>query len=410
MAIARFFTIAFRDLARNRRRTGLTAVAIGLGLVVTMAMSSMIEGMVENSLADNIRLSTGHLQVRNTNYDVDKQSLLSKDLIKEPETIAGQIEALAEVQSATPVLWIGGLLSTSKESLGIEVVGINPDDPFHDPIREGIAVGEYLKSDDRGMILIGQGLAEELEVTVGRRVSLAISNADGVGEEGIFTVAGLVDTGFPSIDQNRVILTLAQAQSFSGVGNRASSIILSLYDREATANVTAKLQSPEAQIVTWEELNAILLDSMEYGIYFYYILYAVIFLLVAVLVVNTLLMSVFERTREIGILAALGMKRDQIMMVFLLQGMVQALFGIAIGLVLGTGIVAYMTYVGISIPAQTAAMVQGMALGTRMYSGFAWDQFAVLALLLLVIVSLVSLYPARLASRMEPVDALRTAK
>ena len=245
---------------------------------------------------------------------------------------------------------------------------------------------------------------------MGRRVSLAISNADGVGEEGIFTVAGLVDTGFPSIDQNRVILTLAQAQSFSGVGNRASSIILSLYDREATANVTAKLQSPEAQIVTWEELNAILLDSMEYGIYFYYILYAVIFLLVAVLVVNTLLMSVFERTREIGILAALGMKRDQIMMVFLLQGMVQALFGIAIGLVLGTGIVAYMTYVGISIPAQTAAMVQGMALGTRMYSGFAWDQFAVLALLLLVIVSLVSLYPARLASRMEPVDALRTAK
>jgi ABC-type lipoprotein release transport system permease subunit len=410
MAIVRFFSIAFRDLARNRRRTGLTALAIGLGLVVTMAMASMIEGMVENSLADNIRLSTGHLQIREESYDVDKASLLSRDLIKDPEVVAAQAETLAEVKSAASVLWVGGLLSTTKESLGIQVVGINPDDPFHDPVREGITAGEFLQSGERGQILIGEGLAKELDVTVGRRVSVAISNADGVGEEGIFTVVGLVDTGFPSIDQNRVLLTLDQLQSFSGVGNRASSIILSLHDREATANVAVQLKGPENQIVTWEELNALLLDSMEYGIYFYYILYAVIFMLVAVLVTNTLLMSVFERTREIGILAALGMKRGQIMLVFLIQGMVQALFGIAIGLVLGTGAVAYMTYVGISIPAQTAAMVEGMALGTRMYSGFTWDQFAALAVLLLVIVTLVSIYPARLASRMEPIDALRTAK
>jgi ABC-type lipoprotein release transport system permease subunit len=402
--------IGFRDLARNTRRTALTALAIGLGLVVTMAMASLIEGMLENSLADNIRLSTGHLQIRNADYDEDKQSLLSKELIKDPESVVEQVEALEEVRSATPVLWVGGLLGTSRESLGIEVVGINPDDAFHEPVREGIVAGEYLKSGERGMILIGKGLADELEITVGRRVSLAISNADGVGEEGIFTVAGLVDTGFPSIDQNRVILTLDQAQAFSGVGDRASSIILSLNDRENTASVAAALQGPDVEILTWEDLNRILLDSMEYGLFFYYIMYAIIFLLVGVLVVNTLLMSVFERTREIGILAALGMKRGQIMLLFLLQGVAQALLGIAIGLALGTGVAAYLTYVGITFAEETAAMVEGMAIGTTMYGGFAPVQFAVLALLLLVIVTLVSLYPARLASRMEPVDALRTAK
>ena len=101
MALVRFMTIAYRDLARNKRRTLLTALAIGLGLLITMAMVSMIEGMVDNSLADNIRLSTGHLQIRNASYDIGKENLLSKNLIKEPEAVASQIEALEGARPGT---------------------------------------------------------------------------------------------------------------------------------------------------------------------------------------------------------------------------------------------------------------------------------------------------------------------
>lgn len=408
MAITKFFTIAYRDLVRNGRRTALTALAVALGMVVVMAMSSLIEGAYTNILADNIRMSTGHLQIRNANYDVDKQSLLYKDLLKDGETLAAQAEALAEVQSAAPVLWNSGLLSTPRESLGVEIVGIDPDDAFHAPIREGITAGEFLKSDDRGRILVGQGLANEMGISVGQRVSVAARNANGVGQEGIFTVAGLVDTGFPGIDQNRIILPLAQAQSFSGVGDRVSVIILMLQDQEDAADVATKFEGPDTQVLTWEDLNAILFESMQAGFVFYYILYGIVFLVVAVLIANTLLMSVFARAREIGILASLGMKRGQILLLFLLEGIILALFGIALGLVLGLGVVYYMTVVGISISAETVSLVEGMAFGTTMYGGFAPDQFAILALLLLVVVSLVSLYPAWYAARMEPVDALHS--
>jgi ABC-type lipoprotein release transport system permease subunit len=408
MTIAKFFAIAYRNLVRNGRRTALTALVVALGLVVAMSFSALLEGMLVSMLADNIRVSTGHLQIRNANYEVDKASLLYKDLLQDGETLAAQAEALAEVQSAAPVLWSGGLLSTSQESLGVEIVGIDPDDAFHAPIRAGIIAGEFLKSDDRGRILVGQRLANEMGITVGQRVSVAASDANGQGQEAIFTVVGLVDTGFPGIDQNRIILPLAQAQSFSGVGNRVSSIILMLQDQEDAANVAAKTQGPDTQVLTWKDLNSLLLQSWEVGIVYYYVLYGIVFLVVAALIANTLLMSVFARAREIGILASLGMNRGQILLLFLVEGILLGLLGIAVGWVLGLGAVSYLTFVGIPIPAETVSLVEGFAFGTTMYGGFAPDQFAVLSLMLLAIVALVSLYPAWYAARMEPVEALHS--
>ncbi len=406
MSLSKYLSMAYRDLVRNGRRSVLTAVAVALGLVVTFAFSSLIDGMLETMVADNIRLSSGHLQIRNDSYDTDTVSLKSQDLLEKADDWVAQAESLAGVQSAAPVLWSGGLLSTPGESIGIQIVGIDPEDTFHAPIRDGIIAGQYLSAGDRGQILVGKILADQMGITVGQRISVAASDANGVGQEGIFTVAGLVDTGFPSIDQNRILMPMAQAQAFSGVGDRFSSLILVLGDQEDTALVAAKVQVPDTQIVTWEDLNSLILESVGTGMVFYYVLYGIVFLAVAVLIANTLLMSVFARSREIGILASLGMRSRQILGLFFVEGTLLALFGIALGWVLGLGVVAYMTYVGFSIPAETATMVEGMAFGSTIKGGFALDQFIILSLLLLVIVSLVSLYPAWYASRMEPVEAL----
>ncbi len=406
MATSKFIAIAYRNLIRNGRRTALTALAVALGLVVVMAMSSLIDGMVKTMLADNIRLSSGHLQIRNANYDDSSSSLLAKDLLQDGERWADEAEALPDIQSAAPVLWIGGLLSTSQESVGIQFVGIDTDDPFFDPIREGIVAGEFLQNDDRGRILVGKLLADQMDITVGQRVSLAAGDANGNGQEGIFTVAGLVDTGFPSIDQHRIILPLAQAQSFAGVGNRFSSLILILDDQEDAFTVAPLFEGPETHVVTWRELNSLILESVESGLIFYYVLYAIVFLAVAVLIANTLLMSVFARAREIGILGSLGMSGRQITLLFLIEGIILAIMGIALGLVLGLALVSYMTFVGISIPAETASLVEGFAFGTTIYGGFAPLQFALLSLALLLVVALVSLYPAVYAAKLEPVEAL----
>jgi ABC-type lipoprotein release transport system permease subunit len=408
MALRKFLAMAYRSVIRNTRRSLLTALAVALGLVVVMVMSGFIEGAVANAIADNIRINTGHLQIRNADYDDEKMSLLAKDLIRDGEGLAEELETMEGVRSATPVLWSGGLLSTPRESIGIQIVGINPTDAFHTPIKEGIVAGEYLKADDRGMVLVGKVLADQMEIQVGQRISLAASDANGIGQEGLFTVAGLVDTGFPGLDQNRVILPLAQAQSFSGVGDRISSLIVFLDDQNDAERVAEQLKSADIQVETWQEMNSLLVESVEVGVVFYYVVYAIVFLAVAVIIANTLLMSVFERTREIGILASLGMRGSQIMVMVLFEAIILAIFGVAVGLVLGMGAVTYFAVVGITLPVETVTLVEGMAFGTTMKGGYAPEQFVGLSLMLLVIVALVALYPAWYAARMEPVEAIHT--
>jgi ABC-type lipoprotein release transport system permease subunit len=381
-------------------------MAVALGLTVLLMMSGMFAGVAESGLRDNIRLNTGHLQLRDDSYQIEKMSLLSRDLLQDSEALVAQAEALSEVQSAAPVLWASGVLSTIRESTGLQVQGIDPADDFHDPIRQGMVAGRYLTADDRGQILIGKRLADDMDIKVGQRVSLAAGNADGALDEGIFTIAGLFNTGIPNYDRSTVVMSLAQAQSFTRTRDRASSIIVMLNDREDTGKVAAALGTPGVAILTWQDLNQVLLQALETGIYFYYLIYAIVILVVAVLIANTLLMSVFERTREMGILAALGMKRRQIMLMVLFEAVMLALIGIVVGLVLGMGVVTYMAKVGLEMGDDVAGAIEGTAFSGTMYAQYAPADFIMLSLAMLAVVTLVSLYPAWYAARMEPVEAL----
>jgi ABC-type lipoprotein release transport system permease subunit len=406
MAIKKFWTIAYRDLIRNRRRTILTLLAVALGMMILVLMSGFIAGMVAGGLRDNIRMNTGHIQLRDDSYEIEKLSLLSRDLLQDSDTLKAQAEALSEVQSAAPILWTSGVLSTVRESAGLAVTGIDPADDFHAPVRDGIVAGEYFTADSRGEILIGQRLADDMGITAGQRVSLTMGGADGQVNEDIFTVVGLFNTGVLNYDQNTVIMPLVQAQAFTNSGNRSSSIIVMLNNDEDTAKVAAALQAPGITVLTWEDLNAFLLTLMEQAGALYYVLYTIVILVVAVLIANTLLMSVFERTREMGILASLGMKGRQIMLMVLFEAVILALLGVAAGLILGAGIIAYWSRVGIEFSADAMAAVEGTAFSAKMYPTFAAGDAITLSLLMFFIVSLVSIYPAWYAARMEPVKAL----
>jgi ABC-type lipoprotein release transport system permease subunit len=301
------------------------------------------------------------------------------------------------------------MLTVRDESVGVQVFGIDPLSEAHAPIREGLVAGDFLTPDDRGGILMGQRLAESLRLAVGQRIVLVVSTADQQPDEATFTIRGLYTTGVASYDETRVFLPLAKAQTFTRTEGHASAILALLHRQEDADAVAVSLTVPGLSVLTWRDLNQMLLQTMEASTIFLNLMNLVVLAVVAVVIANTLLMAVFERRREMGILAALGMKGRQILTMFVLEAGSLGMAGITLGILLGGLGVAYLARVGLPIGEAAAAGEASnlITYGNILYARFAPSAWAELSVASLTITLLASLYPAWFAARMEPIEALR---
>ena len=399
--------IAYRDLVRNRRRSLLTLVAIAVGVSLLVFMSGFIQGAITDSIENNIRLQTGHLKIRAASYDEDKVSLAWEDLLDNPEELAAQVRGLDGVEAASPVLWASGIVSTREESVGVRVFGIDPLSDVHARIRDGLAAGEYLQPDDRSGVLLGQRLAESLGLAVGDQISLLVNTADEAPDEATFTIRGLYATGVPVYDDSTIFLPLSKAQAFTRTEGRASMILALLEDRELADGLAAALRAPGYTVLTWREMNQVILQAIQAGMGMLYIMYLVVLAVVAVVIANTLLMSVFERIREMGILSALGMKGREILLMFVVEAGILGGVGVVLGVILGSLGVLYLSKVGLHLGEMATMTTVSAAYSDTMYARFAPAETIAVAIAAMVIILLASLFPARFAARLQPVDALR---
>ena len=201
-------------------------------------------------------------------------------------------------------------------------------------------------------------------------------------------------------------LSLSKAQAFThSTSGSASAIVILLNHQEEAEKVSSALQSPGIVTLTWRDMNKLLVQFAESGMGVYVILDAIVMLIVGVIIANTLLMAVFERIREMGILTALGMKGNQILWMILFEASILGLAGVISGIILGCGVIAYLSEVGIYI-GDVGKSSGSIALGTTMYAHFVPNTILLLSLSTFTIILLASLYPAAFAARLEPVEAL----
>lgn len=403
-----YFKMAYRNLGRHRRRSFLSGLALAMGTALLMFIAAFFQGEMRSSMETTLRLNTGHIQVQDADYDPDKLSVAWEYLIENPEQAAAQIEALDQVQAATPRLFASGIVSAANESIGVQIMGIVPDSSANDPYRDGIVSGEFLTADDREGIVIGLPLAESLGLKVGGQLNLLVNTSEGNVDEQKFFVRGIFSTGTTAYDKGIVFLPLAKAQAFSGAQNHASMIFILLKDREQADAVAAAIKGSGYQVKTWTELNELLVLVNDFSNAYLSIINLIILGVTATVIVNTLLMSVFERTREIGILTAIGMKGRQVISLFLSEASLLAVGGITAGSLIGWALSAYFSKVGIYFG--DLGMGSDMIIQDRIYPILTLDSAVNLIITAFLITVLASLYPARLASRMEPVEALHGAK
>lgn len=396
--------MAFRDLGRNKRRSILSALAVSMATTLLIFMASVVRGEFRGALQNGIRLQTGHLQVRAVSYDENKVSLAWEDLVDEPTQVADQLKAHPEVADATPRLIASGILSLGDNSKGVQVLGIDPTAEANQIFRQGVIAGDFLTADDREGILIGKPLAEKFDVNIGDRVNLLINTSNGDVDEQAFTIRGIYTTNVFPYDENTVFMPLAKAQSFAGAENHASFIFVLLKDQDKTELVADSLTTSSYQIVTWQDLNELSVQFEQFAGAYMVILYLIILGITATVVTNTLVMAVYERTREIGILSAIGMKGLRIMSAFLTEAALLATGGVIGGLLLGGLLTVYVGSVGLVIPATQG--VTGILIGDKIYPFITASDVISLTITAYVITLAASLYPAILAARMEPVEAL----
>ena len=401
--MTQLFKMALRNLGRNRRRSLLSALAVAMGLALLLLIAAILNGEMGGALKNTIQLQSGHLQIRAASYDENKVSLDWKDLVASPQQVIDQLKAIPQVTVATPRLFATGILTLGENSRGVKVIGIDPSSSASQIFRQGLLSGDFLTPDDREGILIGKPLADKFKLNVGDQISLLVNTSNGDVSTQLFTVRGIYTTNTTGYDESTVFMPLVKAQTITGAQDHASTIFVMLQNRDQADAVAAALKSPDYQVLTWRTMNQLIVTTEDFANAFMYFIYLIVLGITATVVTNTLIMAVFERTREIGVLSAIGMKGRRIMLQFLTEGGLIAIGGVIGGLILGALVVAYFSRFGISI---ASARVTGILMRDTIYADPTLQDTVALTIVTFVVTLIASVYPAVLAAQMEPIEAL----
>ncbi len=398
--------LAWRNVWRNPRRTGIvvTAVAVGIaGVILSMAINfGMVLQMVETAISTEL----GHVQVRARGFRDDPGLGLRLD--DGGRAGAAILESLPQVEAWAPRIHSQGLLSSTRASAGVRVLAIDP--PRESGITSlagSITEGAYLDGDAR-RILVGEALAERLHVGVGGKLVLSASDANGDLAAEAFRVAGLFRTASLELDRTTVYLRLPEAQELLALGDAVSELVAVTERREAIPAVREALATRlvgDVEVSTWRELAPLLVYMVDSFEQMAWIVYAAVFIAMAFGIANVLLMAVFERTREIGVVRSIGMSAPRVVAAVVLESLCLTLFGLLVGFALAVGLV-FSLRDGIDLTA-FARGLNALGVGTTVVPIVRAQDFTTPTVVATVTAILSSLWPALRAARALPARALR---
>jgi putative ABC transport system permease protein len=401
--------IALRNVFRNKRRSGLTLLAIVFGSVAIIVFGGYVEQAYVGLRETTINSQLGHIQIFKKGYEEHAKREPEKYQLS-PDTVVKIQEILSEipeVQVVTTRLNFSGLLSNGSTSMGVFGIGMEAEKEAEMSSGMTINEGEDLFEDDRDSVLLGAGLAETMEVHPGEILTLLSSTADGAINALDVTVSGIFSTYMKEYDDRAMRMNLAHTQTLLYT-DEVTKVVVLLKDTAFTEKVAQLLRSRldetglEVEIKTWSDLahyyNAV---KMMFGSLFGFIQIIVV-VIVVLGIANTMMMTVMERTSEIGTIRALGTKKRGVMQLFLLEGLVIGVLGGVLGMLFGAGIAELITTMDIMMPPPPGAS-QGFPIVIMIVPEVLLQSFA----LAVVAALFSSIYPAFKASKLKIVDALR---
>jgi ABC-type lipoprotein release transport system permease subunit len=406
--MATYLKLAWRNMWRNWRRSLIAMIAIVLGLVLLLFFDGFIAGSDQAIYGNAIRLYGGNIQAHDEGYREKARRLPILPLADADAVVAAATE-LPEVTSAAMRIKTAGMISSAEGTFPVVINAIQPEIEGINSIQaENVIAGRYLRPNEGDAIFIGRSLAERLEVGVGDRVNVVGRSKQEQMRQRTMTVVGIYDLGMPEIEKGTIFMTLPEAQSLYNLRDQVTEVAINLEKVGQEAQVMPALVAllPGYDIDTWDSLQPELRETLTTKLAFTTMIGLIVIIVASIGILNIQLMAVFERTREMGVLAALGMKGRQIMALFLLEGTLIGALGAFIGCLAGVALLTWVGRVGIDMSFMSGLGEITALMGDRLYPYVSPTGVISRGLLVTFIVMLASLYPAWQASRQEPAEAL----
>jgi ABC-type lipoprotein release transport system permease subunit len=410
--------LAWRNLWRNPRRTFITMAAIALGYAMLMFVACLMAGLRWQMIENGTRLVLSQIQVHAPGYYPNRsmQKTIGGGKGTDVGALLTAIDADPRVYAAAPRVYGYGLVNSGHRSAGVELMGVVPDqEPKVTVLNTQIVKGNYLSDRMTMGVVVGDKLASTIGVQPGSQIVLLTQAADGSMGNDLYSVVGVFHTGLDALDRSVVLMSLASLQKLLNLApGRIHEVGIRLDQIAGASRVAAALQArlaktPPVQVMDWEELVPELSDYVQFNRSITFVLFFIFFLLAVIGIMNTMLMAVFERTRELGMLMALGMRPFQVIGLILAEAAALAGASLVLGAAIGAPLLWYLQVHGLDLGGATGEVVSlaGVVVGHLWYGRQDFPAYYEAAVGLAVTALVSAFYPAWRAAHFRPTEAIR---
>jgi ABC-type lipoprotein release transport system permease subunit len=402
-----YLRLAWRNIWRHKRRTIIIVLAMSLTLGMMMWYDGLINGFTDAIYGNAVKVLGGNVQVHAKGYRAEANSNPLFPLA-DPQAVIKAAQANPLTLAATQRIKTGGLVTSREGAFSVGIIGVEPEKEMKvNIIGQNVKEGRNLTSDDLDNILMGKGLADAMGVKVGDRITMVGRSQHEQMRQRVVTVVGIFDLGLADIEKQTVYISLGEAQALYEVkGSTEVAIFLEKLGQEGDVIDSLKPGLPGYEIESFQANYPDLASAIntKSGVMDFFSV--IIIAIAGVGILNLLLMAVYERTREIGVLGAMGLKPNQISLLFVLEGILIGLVGTAAGIVLGLAINGYLMKVGLDFGNMSSAASYMALIKGRAYPTWGVEKLPLRVSMIVIISALAALIPAAEAGRREPAEAL----
>lgn len=401
--------LAWRNIWRNPRRTILTILAIAFGAGLLVFSIGIQLGSYDMMISNSVRVFQGLLQVQKKGYlDEPKMRSSIPDILALTEKIRQQSDITAISARA-----IGfALISSQKRTNSTLVVGVDPRHEAEVSTIPGVVKeGHYFSNIDTQEVIIGRSMATNMQLHIGDEITILGNGRDGSIAATILPVTGIFESGSRELDRNFIQMPIKTFQDTFSMGDEGHSIVIYHPDAKLELQLQQQIQQilvdhPDLDVLTWEQLQPGLRQMIEVDYASGWLMYLTLVAIITFSILNTFLMSVLERTREFGIMLALGYRPFNIGLLIMQEAFMLTILALVIGTLIGLSVNFYFYTYGLTFEGMEE-FARNFNMPAVMYPQISLTSTFTGPLTILVFTLISALYPAMKIRHLEPVEAMR---